>query len=243
MTYHEAKERAKKERDIWARRLLFDHLANPIAYLIVKTGHANPEAATVITCLFGCAAAMAFAFGHLILGAALFATFFLADSIDGRLNRMLDRDDTKRGLKDFAYDGQVCVLATIGLAIAGGPPIWLALLAWMSLHYLTMRYTSMVYRLKVQFGDRDVWMVTSLTNKNTTFDLYLWFLKKFRTYPHPSTGEAVLAIFVLGPILWVTTGNILWETGLIGLGCLFMFPEILGSVLIGRRIVENNTEV
>lgn len=196
----------------------------------------TPLSITYYTCLTGLLAALSFFLGYLILGACLYAVSFILDSLDGKLNRVLGKDDTYRGTIDFILDGIVCFALVISLSWYNWG-LTVLLLIWMGLHYLTMRYTSITYRLKVQKGDQSIWMVNE-TNTGWLLTTYRKFVQRFKTYPHPSTGEAVVAMFVIGPIVWALTGQVRWEAWSVIIGTVFMLPETIGAVILAYKLAK-----
>ncbi len=232
ITYKEAKQRASKERDIWVRKLVCDPLTTPLAYLCARYGIMNPKGVTYLTFATGMVAALLFWIGALTAGSVFYAGCFLLDSLDGKLSRVLDQDDTYRGMLDFLLDGIVCLAVTIALAWHGDPILTFLLLVFMSIHYLGMRYTSATYRLKVQTGDSDLWMI----NKETkgVLGLYTKFVHKFKTYPHPTLGDGIVLMFVVGPQLWYWL-DIKYMHVSVVLAILFMVPETIGAGLIAYK--------
>jgi len=242
--YSEVKRTAPKKRDIWARVFLCDPISTPASWLLANLG-VSPIQVTVVTFLLGIGAAVSFFLGNLLAGAILYALCFLSDSMDGKLTRVLKKDDTYRGIIDFILDGVVCVAVVMGLAMNGDRLLLLLLLLWMGLHYIDMRHTSATYRLKVQFGDTNVWLINpeaeAIYNKSSagftkwaisTYHFIMYKMAKLRTYPHPTVGEAVILIFVVGPLLWWSTGDIFWMYLVTGLGFLGTLPEVIGAGMI-----------
>ena len=241
IAYKEAKRRAGKERDIWMRKLICNPITTPLAYLLARFTSVQPLFVTALTFLTGIAAAGSFLRGHLVGGAVLYATSLLLDSLDGKLNRVLGRDDTYRGIIDFILDGVVCATVTVSIAwYSGDFLLTVMLLGWMSLHYLDMRYTSAAYRLKAQTGDTNVWLITE-SNRGWILRTYGWFVRKFHTYPHPTVGEAVVLMFVVGPILWARTENITFENLAVVLGIVCTIPETIGAGIIAYKLVKKES--
>ena len=241
VTYKEAKQRARKKRDIWVRKLVCDPITTPLAYLYARYTNVSPMNITAGTFFAGITAAFLFASGYLLLGAGAYFLSFLSDSLDGKLNRILGRDDTHRGIVDFILDGIVCVAIVVAIASYGDTLLTLLLLVWMSIHYLDMRLTSATYRLKVQFGDSSIWMINK-QSKGWVLNTYRRFVEKTGTYPHPTVGEAVILMFVVGPVLWHLTGNIFWEHLMVGLGVLCIIPETIGAGLIAYSLAKKEAE-
>ncbi len=232
MNYQQAKRLARKPRDIWIRKLVLDHLATPLAFLAIKLG-LSPTFATLTTFLIGLCAATAFGYQRLGLGAILYLAFLLTDSIDGRINRMLEVDDTVRGMQDFVLDGLVCTCVTIGLAVgAANVLLTVLLLVWMSFHYLVMRFSSAIYRIKVQIGERDVWMINNEEPTSLFAAAYKRFVNKYHTYPHPTVGEAVFSMFVVGPLTYHFTNEPWYLFIGVVVGILFTLPETFGSLIL-----------
>jgi len=234
--YAEARRRAWKERDIWTRKLICDPITTPIAYLLARTGWIRPRDVTILTFALGVVAAWAFATGGLVTGAVLYFFCFLSDSLDGKLNRVLGQDDTRRGIADFILDGIVCVAVAVSIGLRGDLVLRWLLLAWMSIHYLDMRYTSATYRLKVQFGDSSVWIINE-RNRGWVLRTYGKFVRRTGTYPHPTVGEAVMLMFVVGPILWQTV-HIDWMHIMAILGILCIVPETIGAGIVAYSLAR-----
>jgi len=233
ITWQIAKARAKKERDIWVRRLVCDPITTPLAYLLARYTHVEPFHVALFTFLVGITAAGWFWSGHLWEGAIAYAFSFLSDSLDGKLNRVLDIDDTYRGMIDFLLDGIVCFAVVVALAwYSRHYQLTLLLLGWMGLHYLDMRFTSALYRLKAQAGERDVWLIGK--EKKGILGKYTAFVKRFRTYPHPTLGEGVVLMFIVGPVLWHFIG-IEWQGWMVILGIAFILPETLGAAILALK--------
>ena len=232
VSYKEAKQRALKERDIWVRRLLCDPITTPLAYLLVRYTKVEPITVTAITFLLGVGAFVLFSGGLLLWGGVVYFLCFLSDSLDGKISRVLGEDDTYRGMMDFLLDGIVCLLVTVGLAINELSLVAPGLLLWMSIHYLDMRYTSATYRLKLQAGDTSTWMVHE--SSEGVWRLVHRFIKKTGTYPVPTVGEAVILLFVVGPILWHLDG-VKWMNWALLAGILCTIPETIGAGLIAYR--------
>jgi phosphatidylglycerophosphate synthase len=235
ISYTEAKQKARKPREIWIRRFVCDPISTFVAYVLARVD-TPPRIVTLVTFALGIAAAFSFLQGHLIQGALLYATSFFYDSVDGKVSRIEGKDDTFRGMLDFIADGIVCIALAMSLATRSS---WLAfsLLSWMCLHYLDMRFTSATYRLKLQANDSSVWIV----NESSTGLLQLVhkFIRKTGTYPIPSVGEAVIVIFVIGPIVGALTGLYNWMYLAVAIGILFTLPETLGAVYTTYKLAKS----
>lgn len=245
VTYTEAKQRALKVRDIWVRRLIADPITTPIAFLLARYTRVTPTAVTILTFALGIGAAAAFAASRYLLGAVLYFSCFLSDGTDGKLTRVRGEDDTYRGMLDFLLDGIVCLAVVVGLGWISDPFLLLLLLTWMSFHYLDMRFTSAVYRLKVQRGATDVWLISPTMQEAyeshwilSTYRKTIERLASLRTYPHPTVGEAVLLMFVVGPIAYHYTQDPTWMHACVGLGILCVLPETFGAGLIAYLLAK-----
>jgi len=230
ITWAEAKIRARKPREIWSRRLLCDP-TTPLVYLMARYTKLTPVQATLGSLLLVVGTGLAFVLGHMLLGAILAFIWFIADSVDGKLNRIQGNDDTYRGMLDYIFDGVGCVAIVVGLGLHGDTTLLLLLLSWMAMHYLAMKFTSAAYRLKVQFGDRDIWLANT-PNAKGLLGFYSRFVNKTGTYPHPTIGESTLLIFVVGPILYHVTGTLHLTHLVTFAGILCIIPETVGAGII-----------
>lgn len=221
------------------RRYLLGPMAKPLTALAARVG-ITPMQMTIISFLLGIASAISFVFGYLLLGALLYFAYSVSDSMDGRLNRLLGRDDTFRGMLDFTLDGLGCIAVVVALALYAKQQdvawVRVPLIVWMCLHYLDMRFTSAIYRLKVQYADPSIWIVRE--EAKGMLGWYAHFLAKHKTYPHPTIAEATQCIFVLGPTLWYLTHNVVYQTAAIVAGILCTLPEIVGAAFIVYRMAK-----
>ncbi len=240
ITYQEAKRRARKDRDIWVRKLICDPITTPLAYLLARYTNVQPLGVTLVTWLLGLQAALQIGLNNLDWAASFYFLSFLSDSVDGKLNRVLGRDDTFRGIIDFISDGIICFLLVVAMGLIGDMALRWLLLVWMSTHYLDMRFTSATYRLKVQFRDSNIWLINNTTEMtgNWLIRIYSQFVRRTHTYPHPTVGEAIILMFVVGPLLWHFTGNIAWEHLAVVLGTLFTIPETVGAAIIAFQLAR-----
>jgi hypothetical protein len=103
-----------------------------------------------------------------------------------------------------------------------------------------MRFSSATYRLKTQYGDTEVLMVTG--NESGKFwKAYNWAIAKTGTYPHPTTGEAVFLMFVVGPVLVHFTGYWYWEYLAVAASTFIMLAEATGMGYLAYKLARRST--
>lgn len=244
ITYKEAKQRAPKRRDTWVRVLLLNWWVTPSTYLVARYTKITPESLTLCTWFMGSLAALAFGTGNPLLGVALYFIHFVLDGMDGKLSRILGKDDTFRGMMDFMLDGVVCILVVWGIATAFYDTfLTYTLLVWVGILFLDMRFSSMIYNLRASKGISDKYLISGDTEVvyggSKVIRIYTKIqnkLDKFGLNILPTAGEAVFLMFIVGPIIFLITGDITWEYIMVALGVVCILPATLGDAILAIKL-------
>jgi archaetidylinositol phosphate synthase len=94
------------------------HYVDPIARVFARMG-LTPNQLTLISLLFGIAAALLYAFQHVYLGAAMLLLSGLFDFIDGGVARLNGKSSTFGAAIDWIIDKYVDCLVLIGIGFSG----------------------------------------------------------------------------------------------------------------------------
>ncbi len=94
------------------------HFIEPVARVFAKLG-LTPNQITLISLLFGVAAAVLYAFGHVYLAAGMLLLSGLFDFIDGGVARINQRSSAFGAAIDWIVDKYVDCLVLIGIAFSG----------------------------------------------------------------------------------------------------------------------------
>jgi phosphatidylglycerophosphate synthase len=104
--------------DIFTTRVFFDPLAVPLTILFSKIRGITANGVTFSALVPGLIGAWFFSQGAFLWGAAGYYLFFLLDSIDGKLARLLDQADPLGAFYDFVVDRIVIAAMLLGMGWA-----------------------------------------------------------------------------------------------------------------------------
>ena len=94
------------------------HFIDPVARVFARMG-LTPNQLTLISLLFGIAAAISYAFQHVYLGATMLLLSGLFDFIDGGVARINHRSSTFGAAIDWIIDKYVDCLVLLGIGFSG----------------------------------------------------------------------------------------------------------------------------
>ncbi len=180
------------KRDVVTTRIFFDPLAAPLTMIISNLKWITPNLVTAAALIPGLISAYLFFHGNQLGGALAYYVFFLLDSIDGKLARLLDRLDPLGAFYDFVVDRVVIGAMLIGMMVdfnASGQSSLFAL----AIAYLYLFYLKDIFDLKLK-ESRFVSTIPSDRLKSAV-PLARWKL-------HFKPGQLVsgFIVFFLGPI-------------------------------------------
>jgi len=250
ISWQEAKRRAPKKRDTWARVLLLNWWVTPLTYLVARYTRITPSSLTLVGYSIGMTSGVCFVLGEWLWGPILYFIHFTLDAMDGKLSRIRGEDDTYRGMWDFIVDGIVCAAVVVGLGLGiGNKVVGVLLLFWMSLHFLDMRFGALVYNLKARLGMKEEGLIDEGAEGRYGRSKLLWvYMKvqgKFERVSMnvlPTAGEAALLMFIVGPILLELTGNLNWMVLMVILGCLCVVPAMVGNGMLAEKLAGREEE-
>jgi phosphatidylglycerophosphate synthase len=174
------------------------------------------------------AAAAAFLWGSLGLGALLSIAGFFLDGIDGKVARLRNIDQELHGTLDFLCDQSA--FAAMALAVVSWTSrtnrlsAGLGVCLWLAAYMLLMAFTSTWFRLLLQSGSTDHhgaarrtltaavdagdtgWLATPLAFLLRTFTTVNTFMRRYRMLPYPGAIESEVMVFMVAPLLhfnWV----------------------------------------
>jgi phosphatidylglycerophosphate synthase len=104
--------------DIFTTRLFFDPLAVPLTILFSRVSWISANLVTFLALIPGLVGACFFASGQFVWGAVSYYIFFLLDSIDGKLARLLGAGDPLGAFYDFVVDRIVIGLMLLGMGFS-----------------------------------------------------------------------------------------------------------------------------
>ncbi len=261
LTLAQAKQRALKNMDAWTEVLLCDPVSLPLAYILAKYTGVSPFFLVALTLVARIAAAISFWQGWLLVGGLLAFAGFVLDGTDGKLARILKKNETLRGTLDFVLDqvgyaGMILGLALFILRTNNGSSL-VILLIWTLLYCIHLSLTSTLYRLMNEAG---VSVYANATEVRKTYlsgiqiidnhalknlfvalmSLYCWVrdkTAKLRMMAFPMPVDSQVLLFVIAPILAIPLNVNIVLTVCIALACFCLLPDSLAAAARGRILV------
>lgn len=213
MKYRDFVKKSSKEIDAWVEVFLFDIISNPLGFLLYKLSKRKLTISyflTLLTFLIKISAAVFFFTGYWIFGAILYITASITDNIDGKIARMIKKEDpiircTADFLGDMFSISLIYAAITSYLIIIGEMTSAVLFVIFMGVNIFYMAATSSRFRTQSLSKIRpETKLRDSLDNagKNklkVLFKLQSIFAKKRITF-YPSAIEAEFLAIVIFPL-------------------------------------------
>lgn len=179
--------------DIFTTRLFFDPLAVPLTVLFSKVGWISANVVTFSALIPGLLGAWCFAMGWFGWGASAYYLFFLLDSVDGKLARLLGAGDPLGAFYDFVVDRIVIGAMLLGMAWTFIQQDLMAELVVTQLFLLTF-FLKDVFDLK--WKESGVRVKRSLPDEKDD----VGFFARYKLHFKPGQLLSCFIIFMVGPL-------------------------------------------
>ena len=199
-----------KSRDYWWTVLAVDPLAVPLARYLARKRWLSADQVTWVSMLLGLPVGLAYAFGWLIAGGALFYISFLFDCVDGKLARAFGTLGSHGQSLDIMADGARRASASLGLALYlyrydGGGGFWWAVVYGILAFYFNQMSGGTREEPATKIGGR--WSEA---------------LGRRRLLPTPGTPDVAALVFVIGPITGLVVPALAVGCAMLGVGILLL---------------------
>lgn len=240
-----------KSQDAPIEVLIVDPITLPIARLCARW-RVHPLQVTALAFVFRVAAAGAFFFGALRLGAAWSIVGFLLDGIDGKVARLRHVDEELHGTLDFLSDQSAFAAMAVG-AVSWTSRAYqlsavLCISLWLAAYMLLMAFTSTWFRLLLQTGntehqgaarrilaegvdkDHAGWIASPLAFLMRAFNRVNAFMGRYRMFPYPGAIESEVVVFMVAPFVQFNWVVVLF-------GAVLLLPDIAINLFMDVTIV------